>query len=50
MNNETINTLRRYSLLGKIEGAEKTFLCGRQSRELDLESAVNVFFRVSAGI
>jgi uncharacterized protein (TIGR00730 family) len=32
-----------YSLLGKIEGAEKAFLEGRRSREQDLESAVGIF-------
>jgi len=32
-----------YSLLGKIEGAEKAFLQGKRSREQDLESAVAFF-------
>ena len=32
-----------YSLLGKVEGAEKLFLAGRRSREADMESAVTFF-------
>ena len=32
-----------YSLLGKVEGAEKAFLEGRRNRGADLESAVEFF-------
>jgi len=38
-----------YSLLGKIEGAEKLFLEGRRSREADLESAVTFFLEFLRG-
>ena len=38
-----------YSLLGKIEGAEKAFLRGRRSRNEDLESAVTMFLEVLRG-
>ena len=38
-----------YSLLGKIEGAEKLFLAGRRSREADLESAVTFFLEFLRG-
>lgn len=38
-----------YSLLGKIEGAEKQFLEGRRSRESDLESAVTFFLEFLRG-
>jgi uncharacterized protein (TIGR00730 family) len=38
-----------YSLLGKIEGAEKLFLAGRRSREADLESAVSFFLEFLRG-
>lgn len=37
------NAEHAYSLLGKIEGAEKAFLSGKRSREKDLESAVGFF-------
>ncbi len=40
---------RRYSLLGKIEGAEKAFLKGRRNREADLESAVSFFLEFLRG-
>lgn len=38
-----------YSLLGKVEGAEKLFLAGRRSREADLESAVTFFLEFLRG-
>jgi uncharacterized protein (TIGR00730 family) len=38
-----------YSLLCKIEGAEKTLLSGRRSREEDLESAVTFFLEFLRG-
>ena len=38
-----------YSLLGKIEGAEKLFLKGRRSREADLESVVTIFLEFLRG-
>jgi hypothetical protein len=38
-----------YSLLGKVEGAEKVFLSGRRDRESDLESAVTFFLEFLRG-
>lgn len=38
-----------YSLLGKVEGAEKLFLKSRQSRGSDLESAVKIFLEFLRG-
>ena len=38
-----------YSLLGKIEGAEKAFLRGKRSRHEDLESAVTMFLEILRG-
>jgi len=38
-----------YSLLGKIEGAEKAFLCGKRSRHEDLESVVTIFLEFLRG-
>jgi len=38
-----------YSLLGKVEGAEKLFLSGRRNREADLESAVTFFLEFLRG-
>lgn len=38
-----------YSLLGKIEGAEKLFLKGRRSRGADLEGAVTFFLEFLRG-
>ena len=38
-----------YSLLGKVEGAEKLFLAGRRSHEADLESAVTFFLEFLRG-
>lgn len=46
---ETTDTQSGYSLLGKIEGAEKLFLTGRRSREADLESAVTFFLEFLRG-
>lgn len=40
---------RRPSLLGQVEGAEKSFLAGRRHREADLESAVRVFLEFLHG-
>jgi len=37
------------SLLQQVEGAEKTFLAGRRSREADLESAVKIFLEILRG-
>jgi len=39
----------RYSLLGKIDGAEKLLLSGRRNREQDLESAVTFFLEFLRG-
>ena len=39
----------KYSLLGKVEGAEKAFLKGRRNREADLESAVSYFLEFLRG-
>src|SRR5262245_64048405 len=38
-----------FSLLGKVEGAEKAFLVGRRNREADLESAVGFFLEFLRG-
>jgi uncharacterized protein (TIGR00730 family) len=38
-----------YSLLGKVEGAERAFLKGRRNREADLESAVGFFLEFLRG-
>jgi uncharacterized protein (TIGR00730 family) len=38
-----------YSLLGKIQGAEKAFLSGRRDREKDLESSVTFFLEFLRG-
>jgi uncharacterized protein (TIGR00730 family) len=38
-----------YSLLGKIEGAEKAFLGGKRSRQEDLESVVTIFLEFLRG-
>ena len=38
-----------YSLLGKVQGAEKKLLSGRRSREADLESAVKFFLEFLHG-
>ena len=47
-NNET-DLKAKYSLLGKVEGAEKAFLKGRRNREADLESAVSYFLEFLRG-
>lgn len=49
MNAEVAKAVGRYSLLGKIEGAEKAFLSGRRNREADLESAVTFFLEFLRG-
>jgi hypothetical protein len=41
--------LPSYSLLGKVEGAEKAFLSGRRNREKDLESSVTFFLEFLRG-
>ncbi len=46
---DTKDTRSDYSLLGKVEGAEKLFLAGRRSREADLESAVKIFLEFLRG-
>ena len=40
---------RPLSLLDQVEGAEKSFLSGRRSREADLESAVKIFLEFLRG-
>lgn len=40
---------QRFSLLGKVQGAEKAFLKGRRNREADLESAVSFFLEFLRG-
>jgi hypothetical protein len=47
--NKKIDPAHRYSLLGKVEGAEKAFLRGRRNREADLESAVSFFLEFLRG-
>jgi hypothetical protein len=42
MENNEADLKAKYSLLGKVEGAEKAFLKGRRNREADLESAVGI--------
>ena len=46
---DSVESAAAYSLLGKIEGAEKLFLKGRRSREADLESAVTIFLEFLRG-
>jgi len=43
MNSHTLDANKSYSLLGRVEGAEKAFLSDRRNREEDLESAVMIF-------
>ncbi|QBQ55596.1 LOG family protein [Nitrosococcus wardiae] len=50
MNGKTTNDIGRYSLLGKVEGAEKVFLSGRRNRESDLESKVMLVKYSSASV
>lgn len=49
MNNKIIDSKKSYSLLGRVEGAEKAFLSGRRNREQDLESAVTIFLEFLRG-
>jgi uncharacterized protein (TIGR00730 family) len=49
MNSNIFDTNKSYSLLGKVEGAEKAFLSGRQNREQDLESAITFFLEFLRG-
>ena len=44
-----LDVVGKYSLLGKVEGAEKAFLKGRRNREADLESAVTFFLEFLRG-
>jgi uncharacterized protein (TIGR00730 family) len=46
---DPIDPAAAYSLLGKVEGAEKLFLEGRSSREADLEGAVTFFLEFLRG-
>ena len=46
---DPIDPMVAYSLLGKVEGAEKLFLKGRRSREADLEGAVTIFLEFLRG-
>lgn len=47
--NDFFDSNKSYSLLGKVEGAEKAFLSGRRNREQDLESAVAFFLEFLRG-
>jgi uncharacterized protein (TIGR00730 family) len=49
MNSNVFDSNKSYSLLGKVEGAEKAFLSGRRNREQDLESAVAFFLEFLRG-
>jgi hypothetical protein len=49
MENDKTDKKAKYSLLGKVEGAEKAFLKGRRNREADLESAVSYFLEFLRG-
>ena len=49
MENTESDLKAKYSLLGKVEGAEKAFLKGRRNREADLESAVSYFLEFLRG-
>jgi len=49
MENDKADLKAKYSLLGKVEGAEKAFLKGRRNREADLESAVSYFLEFLRG-
>ena len=46
---DSVDPRSAYSLLGKVEGAEKLFLKGKRSREADLESAVTFFLEFLRG-
>jgi uncharacterized protein (TIGR00730 family) len=49
VNQSDLDVMGKYSLLGKVEGAEKAFLKGRRNREADLESAVTFFLEFLRG-
>ena len=49
MDRSKIDIPGSYSLLGKVEGAERAFLKGRRNREADLESAVTFFLEFLRG-
>jgi uncharacterized protein (TIGR00730 family) len=49
MNSNNPPSTKNYSLLGRVEGAEKAFLSGRRNREQDLESAVTFFLEFLRG-
>jgi uncharacterized protein (TIGR00730 family) len=49
MNSKNPPSTKNYSLLGRVEGAEKAFLSGRRNREQDLESAVTFFLEFLRG-
>jgi len=49
MRNSDLDVLGKYSLLGKVKGAEKAFLKGQRNREADLESAVTFFLEFLRG-
>jgi hypothetical protein len=49
MNSNISGSDKSYSLLGRVEGAEKAFLSGRRNREQDLESAVTFFLEFLRG-
>ena len=49
MNSNILDANKSYSLLGRVEGAEKAFLSGRRNREQDLESAVTIFLEFLRG-
>jgi uncharacterized protein (TIGR00730 family) len=49
MNHKNTDSKPSYSLLGRVEGAEKLFLSGRRNREQDLESAVTIFLEFLRG-
>jgi len=49
MDSSTPDSTGKYSLLGKVAGAEKAFLKGRRNREADLESAVTFFLEFLRG-
>jgi uncharacterized protein (TIGR00730 family) len=49
MQKNDLDVVGKYSLLGKVEGAEKAFLKGRRNREADLESAVTFFLEFLRG-
>ena len=49
MISNSIDAKKSYSLLGRVEGAEKALLSGRRNREEDLESAVTIFLEFLRG-